>query len=412
MDASSLAQYYPTYFNNKEYRALLVGQYGSILYPNKDIQLGSLAELCHLSDTANINKSDQLFFYIPSPDPGQFFTKGILENIRLKIKETNSNLLIIDTNLMSRQLSNLQAHLGVQVIGRVELILDIFAMRAKTKTAALQVELAKLVYILPRLKGLGDVLSRLGGGIGTRGPGETMLEADRRHIRRRIRKIRSSLQKVSKHHQNIRKNRFLPVVALVGYTNAGKTTLLNQLSSSPRKLFAEDRLFATLDSHSRRIYLGEMNYRPVYGIVTDTIGFICNLPAKLIAAFSSTLEEIYHTDAIIIVADSSSSKLEEELFVVEKELKKLNVSNKERILFLNKADKISAREKKEWIKKYPYAILGSANSKKGILELRKNLFFMLQKRNILKTSNTEQLDLSPSIKDGTPGRVSMQLEDG
>ena len=315
-----------------------------------------------------------LFLYLPKPDSAYFFTKGLLATIEEEIQTKNLNLLIVDCELKPRQLRNLEEKLKIRVIGRIELILDIFAMRAKTKEASLQVELAQLTYILPRLKGLGEVLSRLGAGIGTRGPGESMLETDKRHIRRRIQKIKKDLKNVSCHRSNLRKNRYIPTFALVGYTNAGKTTLINQLSSSHKKLFTEDRLFATLDSFSRKIYLGDIEYKPVYAILTDTVGFIRNLPASLVASFHSTLEEIYYADIVIIVVDASHINIEDELSVVEGEIKRLGIQNKKRILFFNKSDLVFPRQMKQAKEKYTNAIWGNSLRKEGILELRQKMF--------------------------------------
>ena len=313
MDASSLIQKTSLQQNEKTYKALLAGQYGSFYYRSKDLQEESLKELLLLADTARITTLHDLFFHLPQPNSKYFFTTGLLEKIEAEIQTKELNLLVVDSDLKPRQLRNLEERLNVRVIGRIELILDIFAMRAKTKEASLQVELAQLTYILPRLKGLGEVLSRLGAGIGTRGPGESMLETDKRHIRRRIQRIKKDLKNVSRHRSNLRKNRKIPTFALVGYTNAGKTTLINQLSSSHKKLFAEDRLFATLDSFSRKVYLGDTENKPVYAIVTDTVGFIRNLPAALVAAFHSTLEEITYSDIVIMVVDASHVSFEDEI---------------------------------------------------------------------------------------------------
>ncbi|MDH5719990.1 MAG: GTPase HflX [Spirochaetia bacterium] len=379
MDASSLIQHKLTISSAENYNALLIGQYGSSYYLNKEVQEESLRELYLLSDTAGIAHMQDLFFRAPNLDPAAFFSKGIIEIIENNIKEYNYNLLIIDAALRPVQLKNLEERFKVRVIGRIELILDIFAMRASTKEAALQVELAQLTYILPRLKGLGGVLSRLGGGIGTRGPGESMLETDRRHIRTRIQKIKKELKAVSKHRTNARKNRNIATFALVGYTNAGKTSLVNSLSSSPKKLFAEDRLFATLDSFSRKVYLGEIKRLPAYSVVTDTVGFIRNLPASLVAAFHSTLEEIVYTDAIIIVADASSPRLGEELEVVKEELKKLKVDDKPRILFFNKSDLVFTDDRERLSKKYPEAVWGNSITKEGVFALRERLFKFYKK---------------------------------
>lgn len=381
MDASSLHRHSIAEY---EYTAILIGQYGSRAYPDKHIQEESLAELFLLADTAYVETRDELFYKIPNPHPGQFFPDHVIQEIQSKIHETNVNLAIFDVNLKPGQLRTLEESLKIRVIGRIELILDIFAMRAKTRSAALQVELAQLNYILPRLKGLGDVLSRLGGGIGTRGPGESMLETDRRHIRRRISKIRKELESLKKHRQNTRKNRNDISFALIGYTNAGKTSILNAIGSSANELFAEDRLFATLDSHSRKVYLGEYEYIPLYSVITDTIGFIRNLPASLVAAFSSTLEEISYTDALIIVLDSSSPAICEEYAIVDEEIKRLNLDEKPRFIFLNKDDLVKTDLRNDLMDRFPDAIWGNTLSKEGVEKLRKTLFTFAMERNMYR----------------------------
>ena len=376
LDASSLLQSQSIRKAGIRYRALLVGQYGSSAFQNRYAREESLKELILLADTAGIKNSYEIFLNIPIFNPRFFFTKGHLHTITKKIREKFLNLLIIDAELSPKQIRNLEEELKVRVIGRVELILDIFAMRAKTKISTLQVELAQLTYVLPRLKGLGGVLSRLGGGIGTKGPGETMLEKDRRHIRRRIQRIKRDIEHFKRHRKNMRKNRKIPTFALVGYTNAGKTTLLNQLSSSPKKLFAEDRLFATLDLFSRQVYLGQNKYKPFYCIMTDTVGFIRNLPATLVAAFQSTLEEIYYTDAIIIVVDVSQFSFEEELSIIEQELKRIGVQNKPTIIFFNKVDIAFPKEIKKLRLEFKNAVFGNSLTQEGVKPLKEKLFLM------------------------------------
>jgi GTP-binding protein HflX len=382
MDASSLIK--PKILSSESYRALLVGQFGSREYAARDIQEESLHELFLLSDTARVEHVSDMMVYVPSPDPACFLHSGTLDKIREKIRETDVNLVIVDVNLKPTQLKNLEEDLKVRVLGRVELILDIFAMRAKTREAVLQVELAQLTYIMPRLKGLGGVLSRLGGGIGTRGPGETMLEADRRHIRRRILTLKKELESVSKHRENTRKNRTPLSFAIVGYTNAGKTSLLNILGSSSKNLLAEDRLFATLDSYTRKVYLGEYEYKPLYATATDTVGFIRNLPLNLAAAFKSTLEEIAYVDAIILVADASSVRVYDEIEVVKSEIKKLGIDEKKIMIFFNKDDLILKSNKKNMQETSPGAIWGNAMSKDGVKDLRHRMYEMAVAVSVLR----------------------------
>ncbi len=371
MDASSL---YRHSISEYQYSALLVGQYGNLSYPEKSVQEESLNELYLLADTAYVEARDQLFIRLKNPDPGSFFPGRMVSYIKAKLQENECNLLICDAALKPGQLRNLEEKLEVRVIGRIELILDIFAMRAKTKSSALQVELAQLNYILPRLKGLGNVLSRLGGGIGTRGPGETMLETDRRHIRNRISKIKGELEALGRHRENTRKNRKDISFTLIGYTNAGKTSLLNAIGSSAVPLHAEDRLFATLDSQTRKVYLGQHNYIPLYSMVSDTIGFIRNLPAALVAAFSSTLEEISYSDVLILVMDASSPVVLEEYRVVMEEITRLGLENKDKIIFFNKDDLLREEIKNILSHEFPEALWGNTLSKGGTDGLRQAMF--------------------------------------
>ena len=384
MDASSLIQNFSIHNSSIEYHALLVGQYGYGEYLSKNLQKESLRELFLLADTAKISHIQQVFLYISEPNSKYFLNSGHLDMIKNQIQTEKINLLIIDIELKAHQIRNLEEFFKIRSLGRVELILDIFSMRAKTKEALLQVELAQLNYILPRLKGLGGVLSRLGGGIGTRGPGETMLETDRRHLNKRIQKLKKSLEQIKVHRSVNRKNRNLFTFALVGYTNAGKTTLLNQLTKSPKQLFAEDRLFATLSTFSRKVFLGNISYKPTYSIVTDTIGFLQNLPSSLIQTFRSTLEEIKYNDALILVLDSSSYFLEKEYSTVIKEITKLSPNLLDKIiLFLNKSDLLLRGKKKEINQKLleykesqpvQKIIYGSSITKEGIQSLKQEMF--------------------------------------
>jgi GTP-binding protein HflX len=228
------------------------------------------------------------------------------------------------------------------------------------------VELAQLRYILPRLKGLGGVLSRLGGGIGTRGPGEKMLETDRRHIIKRIAKLKDRLKTIKSHRDRIRAKRGREILgAVAGYTNAGKSTLINLLAGDD--LFVEDRLFATLDSYTRSVYIDDATKV----LLTDTVGFIRNLPANLVESFRSTLEEISYADFIIHVIDISSGQIEINIKTVDEEIMKLDASDKPRILFFNKSD-LAGEETLNLISgKYRDAVIGSGRTGKGISELKR-----------------------------------------
>ncbi|MDH4200096.1 MAG: 50S ribosome-binding GTPase, partial [Spirochaetia bacterium] len=199
-------------------------------------------------------------------------------------------------------------------------------------------------------------------------------ESDRRHIRRRLVTIKKELESVSRHRANTRKKRITPSFAIAGYTNAGKTSLLNILGSSSKNLLAEDRLFATLDSYTRKVYLGEKEFRPLYATATDTVGFIRNLPVNLVAAFKSTLEEITYVDNIILVADASSVRVSEEIGVVKRELEKLNVAEKNIILFLNKDDLVLEKNRKKLVELFPEAIWGNTHNKEGVRQLKEKMY--------------------------------------
>ena len=256
----------------------------------------SLSELERLADTARAIVVDTLVQYREVPEPAWLIGRGKVEELAEKVSSDAIDVVIFDRELSPGQQANLDRRLPCKVLDRTRLILDIFAMRAKTKEGSIQVELAQLEYMLPRLAGRGHELSRLGGGIGTRGPGEKKLETDRRHIRRRIRDLKQELERVQKHrrlHQSRRRKMEMVQVALVGYTNAGKSTLLNRLTGADVR--EEDRLFATLDPTSRFLELpsGEKV------MLTDTVGFIRNLPHHLVEAFQSTLEQVREADLLL-----------------------------------------------------------------------------------------------------------------
>lgn len=302
-----------------------------------------------------------------NPDPAFFLGSGKADELAGLVKIKMANLIIALQELSPVQVRNLEDLTGVSVLDRTDLILDIFAQRAKTKEGKLQVELAQLNYILPRLsRGLGRELSRLGGGIGTRGPGETKLEVDRRRIRHRITELRRELKKVELHRQVQRHRREkyqVPTVSLVGYTNAGKSTLFNRLTNAG--VSCQGRLFDTLDPVSRCI---ELSVREEI-ILLDTVGFIRDLPHQLVAAFKGTLEETVRSTLLIQVLDGGSPELAEQNLAVREVLAELNISDKEMITVLNKCDLIEPgpvlnRLIKEWS-----AIAVSASTGYGIDEL-------------------------------------------
>lgn len=297
--------------------------------------LMSIAELQGLAETAGATVVEQVIQKRPKPDHRYFLGLGKLQQLAELCKEKEVELVICDQELTPSQQRNMEEVLGVRVIDRTQLILDIFARRARTKEGKLQVELAQLNYMLPRLVGRRVELSRLGGGIGTRGPGETKLEVDRRRIRERIAALTKELAEVKKHRQLHRQGRRdvpFPLVSLVGYTNAGKSTLLNTLTGAG--VLAEDKLFATLDPTTRKVVLPSKESI----LLTDTVGFIQHLPHHLVAAFRATLEEVVEADLLLHVVDISTPHYEQQIQAVEEVLSSLNVQDKRTILVLNKSD--------------------------------------------------------------------------
>lgn len=272
---------------------------------------------------------------VTAPTPAYYLGKGKLSELVLLKEDLEFDLVIFDDELSPAQQRNLEKMLDVKVIDRTALILDIFAHRAHTREGKLQVELAQQEYILPRLAGLWPHLERLGGGIGTRGPGETQLETDRRLIRRRIQHLKEDIEAMRKHralYRHRRSEQGIPVVSLIGYTNAGKSTLLNSLSNAD--VLVEDKLFATLDPTTRRLMLP--NNKQV--LLTDTVGFIQKLPPTVVAAFRATLEELAEADLLLHVVDIASETAAQQCSTVEELLSDLHLDNKPRLIALNKID--------------------------------------------------------------------------
>lgn len=302
----------------------------------------SLEELKQLADTAGATVIKKFIQKRPKPDPAFFIGRGKVQELALYAQQENIDLCIFDDELSPAQQRNIESVMGIRILDRTALILDIFAQRARTNEGKLQVELAQLQYTLPRIMGKGLMLSRLGGGIGTRGPGETKLEVDRRRIRDRIAFIKDQIEKVKavrSLHRSKRKKNNVFEVSLVGYTNAGKSTLLNTLTNS--YIYAKDQLFATLDPTTRQLTLP--NKQEI--IITDTVGFIQRLPHQLIAAFRSTLEVVTEADLLVHVIDVSHELYKEQAAAVHEVLKEIGAETKPVITVYNKIDKLSPDSK-------------------------------------------------------------------
>lgn len=302
-----------------------------------------LDELAFLADTAGASAVKRFTQKLPHPDSRTFVGKGKLEEIRQYVQQHGIPLVIFDDELSGSQISNIEKELKVKTIDRSDLILDIFAGRARTAQARVQVELAQYQYLLPRLKGLWKHLERQGGGIGTRGPGETEIETDRRIVKDKISLLRKRLSEIDKQAFTQRKERGeLIRVALVGYTNVGKSTLMNLLSKS--EVFAENKLFATLDTTTRKVVLENTPF-----LLSDTVGFIRKLPHHLVESFKSTLDEVREADILLHVVDISHPKYEEQMGVVNKTLQELKAFDKPILVVFNKMDRYEAEFFDPWL---------------------------------------------------------------
>ncbi|MBQ9827765.1 MAG: GTPase HflX [Lachnospiraceae bacterium] len=296
----------------------------------------SMKELKELTENTGAQVVGEMYWNHPAPANATYLGKGKIEELKALVEETGATGIVCDSELTTAQLSNLSNELDTKVMDRTLVILDIFARRATTSEGRVQVELAQMRYRMTRLKGLGTSLSRLGGGIGTRGPGEKKLETDRRLMRERITALKRELQEIERHRDTLRAQRQrnkVPVIAIVGYTNAGKSTLLNKLTNAG--VLQEDMLFATLDPVTRE-YILEDGQKVLF---TDTVGFIRNLPHNLVEAFKSTLEEVLYADIILTVADASDPDMASQLSVVRETLGSLGVKDKYVITAFNKCDK-------------------------------------------------------------------------
>lgn len=339
----------------------------------------SLEELAQLAETAGAVVVDRMWQKRDRPDAALFVGRGKVQEIAAARQEKGANLIIFDDELSPAQQRNLEQNLGTKVLDRTALILDIFAQRARTHEGKLQVELAQLKYNLPRLGGQGLVLSRLGGGIGTRGPGETKLEVDRRRIRDRIADIEREIQLIRRHrelHRQRRQAARVPGVALVGYTNAGKSTLLNALTAAD--VLAEDKLFATLDPTTRKITLPGGQE----ALLTDTVGFIQKLPHQLVAAFRATLEEVVQADLLLHVIDASHPRHQEQSDAVFRVLGELGAADKPVIPVYNKIDRLDNPHLKERLLRNPDSVAISARGGQGIADLLDRIRAFLRRRSV------------------------------
>jgi GTPase len=300
-----------------------------------------LGELADLARTSGVEIFDSIVQYRAKPDPKFMVGKGKLADVVLRATQIGANLLIFDHELNPAQVRSINNFSGLKILDRTQVILDIFARRAHSREGKIQVELAQLKYLLPRLTHSDTSLSRLAGGIGGVGPGETKLEIDRRRIRERIGRLEKDLKTITKSRQQRRGRRErtgLPVISIVGYTNAGKSTLINTLTKS--SVLVEDKLFATLDTKSARLRFP----RDTEAIITDTVGFISNLPQELFAAFRATLDELQEADILLHVVDISSNQFENHIETVNKILAQLDINNKPTIMAFNKADRFEDKD--------------------------------------------------------------------
>ena len=346
-----------------------------------------LEELAFLADTAGAEQRAVFTQRLDVPNPKTFIGTGKLLEVKEYVREEEIDMVIFDDELSPSQLRNIERELNVRILDRTNLILDIFAGRAQTAHAKTQVELAQYQYLLPRLTRMWTHLERQRGGIGLRGPGETEIETDRRIIRDRIAKLKLQLTKIDKQMMVQRKNRGKMVrVALVGYTNAGKSTLMNLLSKS--KVFAENKLFATLDTTVRKVVIENLPF-----LLSDTVGFIRKLPTHLVESFKSTLDEVREADVLIHVVDISHPNYEEQIEVVESTLKELGGGDIPSMLVFNKTDAYSYIKKddddltpstkenlslddhiEDWTRSHPGSLFISALKKSNIDELKDQLY--------------------------------------
>jgi GTP-binding protein HflX len=330
-----------------------------------------LAELEELARTAGVEPVGRLVQHRPHPDPRSFVGKGKLDELKLAYRDTGAEVLLVDDELTPSQQRLLENELQARVVDRAELILDIFAQHAVTAEGKLQVELAQLEYNLPRMRGMWKHLERLGGGVGTRGPGESQLETDRRLARRRVSLLKERLEELEKQRDVRRKERRrtqTPTVALAGYTNVGKSTLLNALTDAT--VSVRDRLFETLDPTTRGFEYDGRRY-----LVTDTVGFVRRLPHQLVEGFAATLEETLVADLVLHVVDASASeaRVVEQIAAVDAVLHEIGADELPRELVLNKVDAVDRGQRRRLANRYPDALQVSALTGEGLDDLRERI---------------------------------------
>ena len=336
-----------------------------VMLPDDRIELDSLQELKGLAETAGAVVMGGLVQNREKPDAKTFIGKGKVEELLELVEFHAADVVLFDNELSPGQNRNLEQALNVKVLDRTELILDIFATHAQTYESRLAVELAQLEYSLPRLKRMWTHLSRLKMGVGMRGPGEKQLETDRRLVEKRIHDLKTELKLVEGRKERQVASRFgTMTVSLVGYTNAGKSTLMNALTDA--QVLAEDKLFATLDTRTRRWHLP--HWGPV--LLSDTVGFIKNLPHSLVASFKATLEETRQADLLLHVADASSPYVIDQILAVYQVLEELGIDEKDALLLLNKIDQADPNQLEQLRQRYPNAVLVSAVKRQGFDDLR------------------------------------------
>lgn len=334
-----------------------------------------LSEVGRLIETAGGEVLQVLRQKRSSPHPQTVVGEGKVQEIALAAQTVGANLIVFDRDLSPAQVRNLEMQIGVRVVDRTEVILDIFAQRAQTGAGKLQVELAQLEYMLPRLAGRGRAMSRLGGGIGTRGPGETKLETERRAIQRRISRLQQEVTQLQAHRSRLRQQRQhqeVPSIAIVGYTNAGKSTLLNVLTNA--EVYTADQLFATLDPTTRRLMLTDpRSQKPFPIVLTDTVGFIHDLPPSLVDAFRATLEEVTEADALLHLVDLSHPAWQNQSRSVMRILSEMPVTPGPALLVFNKIDCVDSETLAFAQEEYPQAVFISADQRLGLETLRQRL---------------------------------------